>query len=102
MATTSIETVPMAAHEAQAERYTRIIVFMAIGWAVSVLLLSIIVLFAISTEIETVEEIVTTTEEVTQDADNYGSNFYAGGDMNNDGASDGQDNADANGEGDAD
>lgn len=98
MADTSIETVPMAAHEAQAERYTRIIVFTAIGWAVSVLLLSIIILFAISAEIEAVEEVVTT--ETTQHADDNGTNYYAGGDMGDVSNSNSQD--DANSKGNAD
>lgn len=102
MADTSIETVPMAAHEAQAERYTRIIVFTAIGWAVSVLLLSIILMFAISTEVETLEEVVTTetTTDVAQHAEDSGSNYFSGGDMNNgnaNGQPTGEDNSDGKG-----
>lgn len=75
----SIETVPLAAFEAQAERSTRIIAHMAIGWCISVVMMSVVLMFAISYETETVEEVTTT--ETTQHADNDGANYYAGGDI---------------------
>ena len=92
-----IQTVPLAAFEAQGERSTRIIAHMAIGWCISVIVLAIVLLFAISVDYETVEEVVTTTTETTdvaQHADNSGSNYYAGGDMSNGGNADGQDGQD--------
>lgn len=90
-----IETIPLVAHEAQCERYTRIVAHMAIGWTICVVLLAIVLLFAFSYEVETAEEVVTTTTETTaevaQNADNNGSNYYAGGDLN--GYSDSQTNS---------
>lgn len=86
-----IETVPLAAFEAQSERYTRIIAHICIGWAVCVIMLAVVLIFAISYEVETVEEAVETTTEVVQDADNYGRNYFAGGDMSNDGEANGYD-----------
>lgn len=79
--TDPIQTVPLAAFEAQGERSTRIIAHMAIGWCISVVILAVVLLFAISYEVETTEEIVTTTTETTQHADNDGTNYYAGGDF---------------------
>lgn len=91
-----IQTVPLAAFEAQGERNTRIIAHMAIGWCISVIVLAIVLLFAISVDYETVEEVVTTetSTDVAQHADNNGSNYFAGGDMSNgdtDSEADGQD-----------
>lgn len=83
-----IQTVPLAAFEAQGERSTRIIAHMAIGWCISVIVLAIVLLFAISVEYDTVEEVVTT--ETTQTADNDGTNYYAGGDIGDVSNSDGQ------------
>lgn len=86
--TDPIQTVPLAAFEAQGERSTRIIAHMAIGWCISVVILAVVLLFAISYEVETVEEVTTT--ETTQHADNDGTNYLAGGDIGDVSYADGQ------------
>lgn len=94
--TDPIQTVPLAAFEAQGERSTRIIAHMAIGWCISVVILAVVLLFAISYEVETVEEVVTETTETTQHADNDGTNYLAGGDIGDVSYSNSQDNQDNN------
>lgn len=74
-----IQTVPLAAFEAQGERFTRIVAHMAIGWCISVIILAVVLLFAVSYETEAVEEVTKT--ETTQYADDSGANYYAGGDI---------------------
>lgn len=71
-----LQVVPLAAFESQSSRYARIIKLLVIGWAVSVALLVALCVVSISYT----EEAVTTTETVTQDADDYGNNLYTGGD----------------------
>ncbi len=84
-----VKSVPLAAFEAQGERSTRIIAHMAVGWCISVVILAVVLLFAISYQVETVEE--TTTTDVEQEATTNGINYYSGGDMVNDEPND-QDN----------
>lgn len=84
-----IQTVPLAAFEAAEERHSRMISHMALGWLISVLVFAVLLLFAISYEVETVEEVVTT--ETTQHADNDGKNYYAGGDIGDVSNTDSQD-----------
>lgn len=71
-----IERVSMATFEAQAERSAKLIRWMVLGWAVSVVMLGFVIMTMASYE----DEIVTTTSEITQDSEDYGSNVYAGGD----------------------
>lgn len=74
----TIETVPLAAYESQASRFSRIIKWLIMGWAISVVALGLVLVISLSYSEEVVTE--TTTHEVAQEADNYGSNTYAGGD----------------------
>lgn len=76
MASNDIERVPLATFEAQVERSMRLIRWMIVGWAVSVLMLSFTIMVMMSYE----ETVTTTTSEITQDSADYGSNIYAGGD----------------------
>lgn len=70
----TVETVPLAAYESQASRFSRIIKWLIMGWAISVVALGLVLVISLSYT----EDVV--TETVTQEADNYGSNTYAGGD----------------------
>lgn len=83
MTQNNIEMVPLAAFEAQAERNVRTVKYMSLGWVISVILLTFALMVSMSYTEETMEEIVTTTTEVDQAADNYGSNYFANGDMTN-------------------
>lgn len=73
-----IAMVPFAAYESLAARFTRIIKCLIIGWACSVFALGLVLVISLSYTEEVVTE--TTTHEVEQEADNYGSNTFAGGD----------------------
>lgn len=75
---TSIETITLAAHESACERLARIIRWIVAGWALSMLIMGLAVMMLATYE----EEVVTETSEVSQDSGDYGSNLYAGGDMN--------------------
>lgn len=79
MTQNNIEMVPLAAFEAQAERNVRTVKYMSLGWVISVILLT----FALMVSMSYTEEVVTETTEVEQDADNYGSNYFANGDLTN-------------------
>lgn len=69
-----IERVSMATFEAQVERSARLIRWLIVGWAVSVVMLGFVIMTMASYE-DTI-----TTSEITQDSEDYGSNVYAGGD----------------------
>lgn len=71
-----IAMVPFAAYESLAARFTRIIKCLIIGWACSVFALGLVLVISLSYT----EEVVTETTEVAQEADDYGSNTFAGGD----------------------
>lgn len=73
-----IEKVSLAAYEAQASRFMRIIKYMVFGWMFSVIALGLVLVISLSYTEDVYTE--TTTAEVMQDADNYGHNVYAGGD----------------------
>lgn len=81
-----IETISLAAHESHCERLARIIRWVVVGWAASVIMLGLVIMTMASYE----EEIVTT--EVTQESEDNGNNLYAGGDMTY-GNANGQDDA---------
>lgn len=70
----SVEMVPLAAYESLATRLSRIIKYLIIGWTCSMFALGLILVISMSYT----EQVVMDT--VTQEADNYGSNTYAGGD----------------------
>lgn len=72
-----IERVSMATFEAQAERSAKLIRWIILGWAVSVVMLGFVVITMASYEDEIV---TTTTSEISQDSQDNGSNVYAGGD----------------------
>lgn len=69
-----VTTVPLAAYESLATRMTRIIKYMIIGWALSMVAMGLVLVISFSYS----EEVM--TETVTQEADDYGSNTFAGGD----------------------
>lgn len=73
-----IERVSMATFEAQSERSAKLIRWMILGWAVSVVMLGFVVMTMASYEDQIVTE--TTTSEIAQDSQDNGSNIYAGGD----------------------
>ena len=75
-----LQTVPLTAFESQAARMVRIIRYLAVGWAVSVIALVVLCIVSISYTEEAVTTTETVTSDVMQDADNYGTNVYAGGD----------------------
>lgn len=73
-----IERVSMATFEAQVERSARLIRWLIVGWAVSVVMLGFVIMTMASYEEQVVTE--TTTSEISQDSQDNGSNVYAGGD----------------------
>lgn len=74
-----IEKVSLAAYEAQSSRIVRIVKYMALGWAMSIIAMGLVLVIALSYSEEVVTE---TTETVTQDSGDYGNNHYIGGDLN--------------------
>lgn len=70
------ETVPLTMYESHVARFTRAIRYMAIGWAMSVIAMGLVLVISLSYT----EEVV--TETVTQESTEYGSNHYIGGDLN--------------------
>lgn len=79
-----VQTVPLAAYEAQAERTVRMVKYMSVGWVATVLALIFVILCVIfysEVETEAVEEVQ--ESYVTQDTGEAGGvNAYAGGDFN--------------------
>lgn len=78
----SIESVSLAAYEAQAERNVRTVKYLVLGWVLTTIALCLALMVCLSYSEEVVTETTETTAEVIQDADNDGTNYYAGGDMN--------------------
>lgn len=77
----NVEMVSLAAYESQGSRFMRIIRWLVLGWTLSMVAWGLA--FVICTSYA--EEVVTeTTETVTQDSGDNGSNHYIGGDMNGD------------------
>lgn len=95
----SVQQVPMASFEAAQARHNHLLVTLIVCWTVSIVVLGFALICAMSYTEEAVEEIVTTetSTEVAQNADNSGSNYFAGGDMSN-----GYANSEANGQDDQD
>lgn len=96
-----IERVSMATFEAQSERSAKLIRWMILGWAVSVVMLGFVIMTMASYEDQVVTE--TTTSEIAQDSQDNGSNIYAGGDYygnaDNQGNDDQDDEDEAQGDG---
>lgn len=84
-----IQTVPLAAYESLSSRMFRIIKYGAICWAISMIAMGLVIVISFSYT----EEVVTETTEVAQEADDYGSNTFSGGDYYG-GAPNGQNNKD--------
>lgn len=80
-----VETVPLAAYESQASRFARIIKYLIIGWAVSMVAFGLVLVISLSyteeviTETETVSD-TQTLERVAQ-ADNQGNAIVGDGDI---------------------
>ncbi len=89
-----MQTIPLAAHDTQMARMTRIIKWVIIGWVLTCALF-VGTLWQVNTDTITTTE----TKEVTQDSGDGGSNLYAGGDMsigNPEGDNDKEDNTQNN------
>lgn len=69
-----VQMVPLAAYESLSSRLCRIIKWIITGWAITAVALGLVVVISLSYS----EEVM--TETVTQEADDYGYNTYAGGD----------------------
>lgn len=69
-----LQTVPLAAYESLSTRLCRIIRWIITGWALSMVAMGLVLVISLGYS----EEVV--TETVTQEADDYGFNTYAGGD----------------------
>lgn len=89
----NVEMVSLAAYESQGSRFMRIIRWLVLGWMLSMIGWGLAFVICTSYAEEVVTE--TTTSEIMQDADNYGSNVYAGGDYY-DSQADSNDNTDGN------
>lgn len=78
-----VQMVPFAAYESLSSRFGRIIKWLVMGWAISVVALGLVIVMSLSYTEQAVEEVVTeTTETVTQDSGDGGNNHYIGGDLN--------------------
>lgn len=71
-----VQTVPLAAYESMTTRLCRIIRWLITGWALSMAAFGLVLVISFSYS----EEVLTETTEVSQEADNYGNNTFAGGD----------------------
>ena len=69
-----VQMVPITAYESMSSRLCRIIRWIITGWAVTAVALGLVIVISLSYS----EEVM--TETVTQEADDYGYNTYAGGD----------------------
>lgn len=84
-----IQSVPLTAYESMSSRLCRIIRWVVTGWAITAVALGLVLVISFSYT----EEVVTETTEVAQEADDYGSNTFSGGDYYG-GAPNGQNNQD--------
>lgn len=73
-----VQMVPITAYESMSSRLCRIIKWLIMGWALSVVALGLVLVISLSYSEEVMTE--TMTNEVEQEADDYGSNTFAGGD----------------------
>lgn len=88
MTQNGIERVSMATFEAQVERSARLIRWLIVGWAVSVVMLGFVIMTVASYDDEVT---TTTTSEIAQDSQDNVSNIYAGGDCYGDANDQGHD-----------
>lgn len=77
--TNEVEMVPLAAHEAQCERFAKIIRYMIVGWTITAVTLAFMLLISFSYE----EEVVTETETIQRiaEADHLGNAIVGDGDI---------------------
>lgn len=75
-----VETVPLAAYESQASRFARIIKYLIIGWAVSMVAFGLVLVISFSYSEEVVTETQTETYEQYAHADNQGNAIIGDGD----------------------
>lgn len=73
-----VQMVPITAYESMSSRLCRIIRWIITGWAVTAVALGLVIVISLSYSEEVMTE--TVTNEVAQEADEYGSNTFAGGD----------------------
>lgn len=78
-----VSMIPMSALEAAQARHASVVKMLIVSWMVSVIVLAFALICCLSYSEEATEEIVTTTTEVAQDADNSGSNYFSNGDLLN-------------------
>lgn len=78
MEETEVQMVPITAYESLSTRLFRVIKWLIMGWAISVIALGLVLVMSLSYT----EEVVTETATVTQDSGDYGDNHYIGGDLN--------------------
>lgn len=82
-----VESVSLAAYEAQAERNVRTVKYMALGWVVTTIALCLALMVCLSYSEEVVTETTTETTEETQtlervaQADNQGNAIVGDGDI---------------------
>lgn len=72
-----VQMVSLAAYESQGTSFRRIIKWLIMGWAISMVAMGLVLVISMS-----YTEEVMTTETITQDSGDNGSNHYIGGDMN--------------------
>ena len=73
-----IQSVPLTAYESMSSRLCRIIRWVVTGWAITAVALGLVLVISFSYTEEVVTE--TVTNDVEQEADEYGNNTFAGGD----------------------
>ena len=76
-----LQQIPLAAFEAAQARHSHLIYMLIMGWLVSVIVLGIALIGSISYTSDEISEV--TSMDVNQDADNYGSAYFANGDLIN-------------------
>lgn len=85
MSNNEVPCVPLAAFESQAERALHEKKLLIIGWAISMVMMCLVLIFAISYTEEVVEETETVTEthtlERVAEADNQGNAIVGDGDI---------------------
>lgn len=80
-----VQMIPLAAHESAMARDHKVIKWLAIGWAASMLMMGATIYSYANAEWEYTTETTTTettTETVDQDSGDSGYNIYAGEDVN--------------------
>lgn len=76
-----VQIVPLTALESQAQRDHQTMRYMAIGWCISIVITVFMSAVAVCCALSYEEEL-TETVEATQTAEDNGSNYFAGGDIN--------------------